>query len=173
MEFSDIAGLSFSLTYNFFVFGIFILFVVSKWFLFKKAGEPGWASLIPYYNMYVYYKIAGKAKLFWVMLVSSLLSGAMYFVLIFSCIFGIGFSLASSINGYSVSELGTALIVVAVICALIFIACMISMLVVSILANVGLAKSFGQSGGFAVGLIFLPFIFVPIMAFSNSIQYRK
>ena len=35
-----------------------------------------------------------------------------------------------------------------------------------------LSKSFGKSEGFTAGLIFLPIIFYPIMAFSTSIQYR-
>jgi hypothetical protein len=28
------------------------------WVLFDKAGEPGWASIIPFYNMWVLVKIA-------------------------------------------------------------------------------------------------------------------
>lgn len=34
-----------------------------------------------------------------------------------------------------------------------------------------LSKSFGQGVGFTLGLIFLGFIFFPIMAFSSSIKY--
>ena len=41
-------------------------------------------------------------------------------------------------------------------------------IIVSILAAVGLANSFGRGGGFAAGLIFLPFIFYPILAFGDS-----
>ena len=44
-------------------------------------------------------------------------------------------------------------------------------IIVSILAVVGLANSFGKGGGFAAGLIFLPFIFYPILAFSDA-QYQ-
>ena len=32
-----------------------------------------------------------------------------------------------------------------------------------------LAKAFGKSGGFAVGLIFLPYVFYPILAFDGSV----
>jgi hypothetical protein len=35
----------------------------------------------------------------------------------------------------------------------------------------GLSKSFGKDAGFTVGLIFLGFIFYPMLAFSKSIQY--
>lgn len=40
--------------------------------------------------------------------------------------------------------------------------------VLMILANVKLAKAFGKGGGFAVGLIFLNAIFMPILAFSDA-----
>jgi Family of unknown function (DUF5684) len=39
-----------------------------------------------------------------------------------------------------------------------------------ILLYVELAKSFGKGGGFAVGLLFLGFIFLPILAFGSA-QY--
>lgn len=34
-----------------------ILMIIAQWRIFSKAGEPGWASLIPIYNLYVLYKI--------------------------------------------------------------------------------------------------------------------
>ena len=37
-----------------------ILMIVSMWKVFTKAGQPGWAVLIPFYNAYVMLKIAGK-----------------------------------------------------------------------------------------------------------------
>jgi hypothetical protein len=42
--------------------------------------------------------------------------------------------------------------------------------VIAILATVGLARNFGKDTGFAVGLIFLGFIFYPILAFGDA-QY--
>jgi hypothetical protein len=33
---------------------------VALWFVFKKAGEPGWAAIIPVYNILIAIKIAGK-----------------------------------------------------------------------------------------------------------------
>lgn len=41
-------------------------------------------------------------------------------------------------------------------------------LVFSVLTCIKLAKAFGKSGGFAVGLIFLPIIFYPILAFGKA-----
>ncbi len=39
---------------------IFILIVVGFWKIFEKAGEPGWAAIIPIYNLFILFKIAGK-----------------------------------------------------------------------------------------------------------------
>lgn len=41
-------------------------------------------------------------------------------------------------------------------------------IVVYVIVYYNLAKSFAKSGGFAVGLIILPFIFVPILGFGSA-----
>lgn len=95
----------------------FLLNVVAYWRLFQKAGRPGWACLIPIYNMVVMQEIIGK-PLWWILML-----------------------LIPGIN----------LIFVIVFC-------------------IGLAQSFGKDLDFAVGLVFLGFIFVPILAFGDA-QY--
>ena len=35
----------------------YVLLVIAEWKIYTKAGEPGWASLIPIYNMYVLFRI--------------------------------------------------------------------------------------------------------------------
>lgn len=37
-----------------------ILQIVATWRIYEKAGQPGWASIIPFYNFYVLLKIVGK-----------------------------------------------------------------------------------------------------------------
>ena len=37
---------------------MFLLYAFMFWALFEKAGWPGWASLVPIYNVYVLLKIA-------------------------------------------------------------------------------------------------------------------
>ena len=37
-----------------------VLIIASMWKVFTKAGQPGWAAIIPIYNLYVMLKIAGK-----------------------------------------------------------------------------------------------------------------
>jgi hypothetical protein len=39
---------------------IVIFMIAAVWKVFTKAGQPGWAVLIPIYNAYVMLKIAGK-----------------------------------------------------------------------------------------------------------------
>lgn len=39
---------------------IIILEIAALWKVFTKAGQPGWACLIPIYNIYIMTKIAGK-----------------------------------------------------------------------------------------------------------------
>jgi hypothetical protein len=38
-----------------------LLYAFLFWKVFTKAGRPGWASLIPIYNLYILCKIAGKS----------------------------------------------------------------------------------------------------------------
>jgi len=37
-----------------------LLSIVTFWRFFEKAGRPGWASIIPIYNLYIMLKIAGR-----------------------------------------------------------------------------------------------------------------
>lgn len=34
--------------------------IIGMWKVFAKAGQPGWAALIPLYNLYILLKIAGR-----------------------------------------------------------------------------------------------------------------
>ena len=40
---------------------IVIVVVAGFWKTFEKAGQPGWAAIIPIYNYYIMLKIAGKS----------------------------------------------------------------------------------------------------------------
>jgi hypothetical protein len=39
---------------------IVVVVIVAGWKVFAKAGQPGWAILIPIYNTYIFIKIAGR-----------------------------------------------------------------------------------------------------------------
>jgi hypothetical protein len=96
---------------------VVILCIVSMWVIFTKAGKPGWASIIPIYNLFVMLQIVGKPW-WWLFL---------FFIPLVNIIIGI-------------------------------------------LLAVALAAKFGKGVGFAVGLILLPFIFYPLLAFGDA-QY--
>lgn len=98
---------------------VYILVVIAMWKVFTKAGKPGWASLIPVYNMVVMYQIVGLNP--WLLLLY----------------------LIPFVNW-------------------------IAALVLSIMLNVKLAKVFGKSTGFAIGLIFLNPIFLLILGFGDA-----
>lgn len=36
---------------------IFVVEIAATWKIFQKAGEPGWAAIVPIYNAYVLFKI--------------------------------------------------------------------------------------------------------------------
>jgi len=37
---------------------LFIVQVVLMWAVFDKAGQPGWAAIVPFYNMWFWLKSA-------------------------------------------------------------------------------------------------------------------
>lgn len=44
-----------------------VLWIVAVWQVYTKAGQPGWAAIIPIYNMYVWCKLVGRPG-WWVIL---------------------------------------------------------------------------------------------------------
>ncbi len=48
-------------------FAIIIALIASIWKVFVKAGKPGWAAIVPIYNIIVMLEIVGK-PLWWIVL---------------------------------------------------------------------------------------------------------
>ena len=46
---------------------LLVLFIITYWKIFVKAGKPGWAVLIPIYNLYILIKIV-KRPGWWLLL---------------------------------------------------------------------------------------------------------
>ena len=46
---------------------ILALIIIGAWKMFEKAGKPGWAALIPIYNIIVLLEIVGR-PLWWIVL---------------------------------------------------------------------------------------------------------
>ncbi|RNJ22079.1 signal peptidase I [Halosegnis longus] len=40
--------------------GLVVLIFAGFWKMFEKAGKPGWAGIVPIYNLYVLVKISGN-----------------------------------------------------------------------------------------------------------------
>jgi len=46
---------------------IVVFMIVSMWKIYEKAGQPGWASIVPIYNIIVYIKII-KKPMWWIVM---------------------------------------------------------------------------------------------------------
>ena len=157
---------------------VMVLTIIASWIMYAKAGEPGWAAIVPFYSSYVRFKIAGKKKLFWGYLVATIGIIVGCIILMYEIIAS-GLSVMTSdymgsyydsTYGYAGSRIGAhmGMLIFAVI---LIIAAMIVALVMSILCCVGLSHAFGKGAGFACGIIFLNVIFVCIIAFNKNIVY--
>ncbi len=102
--------------FQLFALVIGVILLISMWKIFTKAGKPGWACLIPIYNMIVMLQMIKKPE-WWVILM-----------------------FIPFVN-----------------------------IIVGLIVLVQLAKTFGKGIGFTLGLIFLPFIFYPILGFGKSV----
>ena len=93
---------------------VIVAIIAGLWKVFVKAGKPGWAAIVPIYNIIVLLEIADK-PLWWIIL------------------FFIPF-----VN-----------------------------VIMAILVGIAVAKNFGKSDAFGVGLGLLGFIFYPILGLAT------
>jgi hypothetical protein len=42
------------------VLAVMITMIVAMWKLFEKAGQPGWAAIVPFFNFYTALKVVGR-----------------------------------------------------------------------------------------------------------------
>jgi uncharacterized membrane protein YhaH (DUF805 family) len=56
----DMAGYGFGMGTWVVIIALIVFQLAAWWKTFEKAGQPGWASLIPIYNIYVLLRIGGK-----------------------------------------------------------------------------------------------------------------
>jgi len=109
-----IAGMLMTFFMVFALIGLFL--IICQWKIYTKAGRPGWAVIVPIYNLIVLLDIVGKPS-WWVILM-----------------------FIPFVNFF-----------------------------IAIILVIELSKSFGKGGGFAIGLLLLPIIFLPILAFGDSV----
>src|SRR4030095_13505503 len=58
---------------------IIVLVISSRWKVFSKAGQPGWACIIPIYNIYIMTRIAGKPG-WWVLMIFVPIANIVYMI---------------------------------------------------------------------------------------------
>ena len=59
-----------------------VIEVVGAWFMFQKAGEPGWAAIIPIYNYLIAIKIAGKQWWYLLLLMIPVVNLVIYIIIL-------------------------------------------------------------------------------------------
>lgn len=94
---------------------IIIIMLAGMWKTFEKADKPGWAAIIPIYNVYVLLQIVGRPG-WWLILF-----------------------LIPVVN-----------------------------FIIGLLVTYELAQAFGKGIGYTLGLIFLGFIFWPLLGFGDA-----
>ncbi len=97
---------------------IVVLMIASLCKIFTKAGKPGWAAIVPIYNIIVMLQICEK-PVWWIILM-----------------------LIPLVN-----------------------------FIIAIILYVALAQVFGKGVGFAIGILLLPFVFLPMLGFGSA-QYK-
>jgi uncharacterized membrane protein YhaH (DUF805 family) len=115
---SGVAGAIGTLIFFVIWLAIIVLIIAGIWKTFVKAGQPGWAAIVPIYNIYILTKIVGRP--------------AWWTVLFFIPLIG---------------------------------------LIPAIIVSLDVAKAFGKSTAFAIGLILLSPIFFCILGFGDA-QYQ-
>jgi hypothetical protein len=95
-----------------------VIAIAGMWKTFTKAGQPGWACLVPIYNVIVLLQIAGRPVWWLLLLFIPLINIVITFVVVMD-----------------------------------------------------IARAFGRSAGFGLGLFFLGPVFYPILGFGSA-QYE-
>jgi len=124
-----------------------VILVVTNWRIYTKAGQPGWASIVPIYNLFVMMDIIRKPRS-WAVIV---------------LVLGVAGSILTAMQPAAGSEQEPNLVISVIQFAVSLVSIYFSVRIVRELARV-----FGHGVGFTLGLLFLPFIFSPILAFGGS-----
>ena len=144
------------------VLGVFLIFIlivcfiaiifkiISRWVFFKKCGEEGWKSLIPFYNDYILVKVAGL-NWWWI------------FVLYAGTILS---TMQSSLNVMDNLDSSTSIGPVIAIISFISLFASLAALFARISYSYNISKKFNKGAGYTVLLV----LFEPIMLFILGIS---
>ena len=76
------AGMGFGLTALLVPLLLVIIMIAAMWRVFEKAGEAGWKSIVPFYNLYVLILIAGKPGWWFLIIAFVPLIGLIFYLLV-------------------------------------------------------------------------------------------
>ena len=105
-----------------FVIAAMAVCIISYWKIFTKAGQPGYAAIIPYYNLYVLAEMCFGKGIYCLFVLAGFLPG-------------IGSLVMAAYMIYQSYQLG---------------------------------RVFNKSVGFTIGLIFVPIVFLPMLALGKD-----
>jgi len=142
------AGGLFAIVFFLMYIALLVVFIMGYWKTFTKAGQPGWACIVPIYNILVMADIAKvKRTRAWQAMGIGIVGYVIYMYMIFS---NQG-DMEALFIGFAIM-MATAIIVMVLLFPI----------------YKGIALNFGQSVGFAWGLMFLNVIFFAILGFGNA-----
>ena len=116
----------------------YVLQAIADWKIFAKAGEPGWKSLIPIYNVFVEYEICWTGVLGLVFIAATIVTGL--------------------VDTTNASTFVKVLVVIVSILAI----------VLHLLQSIKLSKAFGKGTGFGLVLFFCVPIGRLILGFGSA-----
>ncbi len=126
---------------------ILIIFTAAMWKIFQKAGQRGWAIIIPFYRDIILLRIADKPK-WWII----------FFIL------HTGLNFIGADNLIKTMGYNSSLIFIAVVYGALF--------AFYIFVLHSIIKKFGKNITWTFGCAFLPFIFLPIIAWDKKIKFH-
>lgn len=125
------------------------LMVAGMWKAFRKAGYEGWEAIVPVYNLFILNKIAGRPSWWpWVIMIAPL----------------IGVVSTSVVSVRDDSTPGM------IILTIYFFAALATIFYLARIYK-SISHRFGYGILFAAGLLFLGFIFWPLLGFGDA-QYK-
>ncbi len=132
-----------------------VVTLIGKWKVFEKAGKPGWAAIVPYYNLYVEYELGDFPPLL--------------------ILLNIGVSIVSFTTGMfnSFSEYYNGFIALSLLFSGILSLASLALTVVQVLVSINIAKKFNKSALYGLGLAFLPFVFYMMLGLDKEAVYTE
>ena len=131
--------------------------IIVKWIFFKKCGEEGWKSLIPFYNGYTLIKIAGLNWWWTLILYGSVILSTMQ----------------STINVMEKSDSTSVLAPVVLLVSILSMFASLAALFTRINYSINISKRFNKSVAYTVLLVLFEPIMLLVLGLSKDAKYDE